>query len=611
MRQYAVGLLGCFLFLMAGEGSAQINAQLASPLASDYHYVTPDALLGPRGIAGAISLGVDYSHLPLLVSANGANPEAVISDLVTTNLALRLNWLKRFRLEATLPLNMDQSTGVFSRNGLGDGLVSFQTTFLDPEKHILGLALRPILVIPSGDPDQFFGEGSLSPGVQLVVQRQGRWLTATTALGALFVQPYPVPTVSGDRLIGSLALSAILSKKFRLGAEIYGNTELAAPFQDADKSPLEVLATARYELAPGISLKTGAGTGVSTGVGASRFRAFFQLAMSLPGDGTTFRFSFQDRDRDGLADNVDGCPTEPEDPDGFRDEDGCPDPDNDADGIADGDDQCPDVAEDRDGFLDRDGCPEADNDEDGIADGDDRCPNSPEDYDQILDQDGCPEDDADQDGFFDVEDECPLEKEDFDGYADLDGCPEMDNDGDGLADAEDACPDEGEDFNGVDDGDGCPDATPEETVCIRDDNGDCVDMQAELPINRRLTLSDPILFALDSADLSPTARKALDLMVPRLLEMAENIRLRIVGHCDDRGTDEYNDWLSIERASTVKTYLMARGVSANKLETDGFGRRQPLVPGFDEEARSRNRRVEMWVLKDDTPEQVQISRATF
>ncbi|NUO48325.1 MAG: OmpA family protein [Polyangiaceae bacterium] len=65
-----------------------------------------------------------------------------------------------------------------------------------------------------------------------------------------------------------------------------------------------------------------------------------------------------DRDGDGLSDAVDLCPDDPEDMDGFQDEDGCPDPDNDADGIADVTDKCPNVPEDKNRVEDDDGCPE-------------------------------------------------------------------------------------------------------------------------------------------------------------------------------------------------------------------------------------------------------------
>jgi OmpA-OmpF porin, OOP family len=114
-----------------------------------------------------------------------------------------------------------------------------------------------------------------------------------------------------------------------------------------------------------------------------------------------------DADGDGIPDDVDQCPYDPEDFDGFEDEDGCPDPDNDGDGICDpwvaalgqhalypqcrGIDQCPNEPEDYDLFQDEDGCPDPDNDGDGILDVDDDCPNEPEDFDGFEDEDGCPE----------------------------------------------------------------------------------------------------------------------------------------------------------------------------------------------------------------------------
>ena len=98
-----------------------------------------------------------------------------------------------------------------------------------------------------------------------------------------------------------------------------------------------------------------------------------------------------DRDGDGIPDDKDKCPDDPEDKDGFEDEDGCPDPDNDEDGILDVDDLCPNDPEDKDGFEDEDGCPDPDNDKDRILDVDDKCPNEPETYNGFQDEDGCPD----------------------------------------------------------------------------------------------------------------------------------------------------------------------------------------------------------------------------
>ena len=84
-----------------------------------------------------------------------------------------------------------------------------------------------------------------------------------------------------------------------------------------------------------------------------------------------------DTDGDGVPDSQDACMVEPEDKDGYLDDDGCPELDNDLDGIPDVTDKCPNEAEDPDGFEDEDGCPEPDNDKDTVLDVQDQCPNEP------------------------------------------------------------------------------------------------------------------------------------------------------------------------------------------------------------------------------------------
>ena len=113
-----------------------------------------------------------------------------------------------------------------------------------------------------------------------------------------------------------------------------------------------------------------------------------------------------DRDGDGIADEQDKCPDEPEDFDGFADEDGCPDPDNDRDGTLDQEDACPTTP----GPKSNRGCPGSaagDRDGDGVLDMYDKCPDHPEDHDGFQDADGCPDPDNDADGIVDVDDKCP------------------------------------------------------------------------------------------------------------------------------------------------------------------------------------------------------------
>ena len=88
------------------------------------------------------------------------------------------------------------------------------------------------------------------------------------------------------------------------------------------------------------------------------------------------------------------------------------------DGILDAKDKCPSDPEDKDGFEDENGCPDYDNDKDGVPDTLDNCMMEPETFNGYKDKDGCPDDalilrDSDQDGISDTLDDCPLQPETY------------------------------------------------------------------------------------------------------------------------------------------------------------------------------------------------------
>jgi len=165
-------------------------------------------------------------------------------------------------------------------------------------------------------------------------------------------------------------------------------------------APVEALVGATYR-ADAWSFGAALGHGLTDGIGAPALRGIVTMSYTVgvprpeplrprvaPSPGPDAR---ADRDRDGIPDARDRCPDQPEDKDGFEDDDGCPDLDNDGDGIPDARDRCPDEPEDRDGFEDSDGCPDLDNDRDGIPDARDKCPNEPETVNGKDDDDGCPD----------------------------------------------------------------------------------------------------------------------------------------------------------------------------------------------------------------------------
>ena len=102
-------------------------------------------------------------------------------------------------------------------------------------------------------------------------------------------------------------------------------------------------------------------------------------------------------------------------------------------------------------------------------------------------------------------------------------------------------------------------------------------------------VGDRVFFAFDKSDLSADARRTLERQAAWLRQWS-NQRLTVEGHCDERGTREYNLALGERRANAVKDYLVAQGVSASRLSTISYGKERPVVLGSNEAAWAQNRR---------------------
>jgi len=98
-------------------------------------------------------------------------------------------------------------------------------------------------------------------------------------------------------------------------------------------------------------------------------------------------------------------------------------------------------------------------------------------------------------------------------------------------------------------------------------------------------------FDFDKADIRPEDRTVLD-QKAAILGANPGLQIRIAGHCDERGSDEYNLALGSRRAAAVKTYLVNKGVEAGRLSTVSYGKERPLCSDHDETCWQQNRRDE-------------------
>ena len=127
----------------------------------------------------------------------------------------------------------------------------------------------------------------------------------------------------------------------------------------------------------------------------------------------------------------------------------------------------------------------------------------------------------------------------------------------------------------------------------RSDPGDEARRRDEADRMRRV-LEEMVFFDYDRSDLRDDAQTTLNAKVA-ILKAHPDLRLRIEGHADERGSVEYNLALSLRRANRVRDYLVDVGVASSRLDVAAFGEERPLEDGTGENAWARNRRAEFGV----------------
>ena len=107
----------------------------------------------------------------------------------------------------------------------------------------------------------------------------------------------------------------------------------------------------------------------------------------------------------------------------------------------------------------------------------------------------------------------------------------------------------------------------------------------------RTTLTATIYFDYDASDIRGDAKAALDAKLP-ILRANAGVSIRISGHADERGSDQYNDALGQSRAAATKRYLTDNGIDGARISIVSYGEQRPATTGADESAWARNRRAE-------------------
>jgi outer membrane protein OmpA-like peptidoglycan-associated protein len=536
----------------------------ASSLASGLGSLQGEApQLGEEGFAGGVLAA--FSEDPVIRRFDDGDRAPEVSALAPVHLHGGWTVDDLVRFDVLLPVYawVDAPLTAYQGAAVGDLRLQATVPVWESTDGAVALAVVPRLGLPTGTRSAAVAQGTHA---ELLASLGGRVADFGWVANAGATVAGNDPIDDSRRGLGS-SVDLIgggwwhTSEALRLGAELDVSAGLAGG-DDGTNNTGTAHVFAQNVLPSGLGLSVGAGTGLIAGIGTPEYRVF---------GGLTWVQVERDQDADGLVDAIDGCPTEPEDVDGFSDDDGCPDPDNDADGLLDAADRCPDQPEDDDGFDDDDGCPDADNDADGLLDGEDRCP------DEAGPQatGGCP--DRDGDSLVDSVDACP----DDPGPAELEGCP--DRDADQVPDFRDACPDEpkppDEDPARSD---GCP-----KTVFVTRDE---------------IVITERVEFETGKAVLRPVSSGILDQVVSLLQDNPFVTLIEVQGHTDNVGSSSYNQKLSEKRAASVVDYLERNGIDRARLEPRGYGETVPLFSNRTPEGRDNNRRVQFKIVEQARPE---------
>ncbi len=337
------------------------------------------------------------------------------------------------------------------------------------DQHVMLGAALPVS-FPTGNDEELRGTGGFTVTPQLLFAAHLGGLGLGFDVGYRWRSEHP-PLPYGDSIVLGPWVSYSVTDDVVLRAEMFAEKHVSTEVDGAD-FPIEVLGGLEYRIG-GLALYGGASLGVTDGIGDPDFRIIggVRYRKNAPD-----RQGYLDSDGDGVLDKDDGAPYEPEDKDGYRDEDGVPEPDNDGDGILDGDDECPELK----------------------------------------------------------------------GEADRKGCPAR--------------------------------------TYVKIEDG-------------QMIIIGKVQFETGSAKITPKSTALLDQIAQALDAHPQIKKMRIEGHTDSVGDDALNQRLSEERAASVKSALVDRGVDDDRLETRGAGETRPIAPNDSAGGRQKNRRVEFIILE--------------
>ena len=360
---FGLALLSMMLGTSGADAqSATLNQFRPAPIAQDGFAISTAEDQGHARFGAQLYLDWADDPHPALPAGR---PD--VSSQLTGTLLINVGLWDRLVLWAGLPVNFIMDGPVGDGFGLGDVSIGARVRIFGEADDIFQLGLQGRIFTPTADAasggQTLSGEQGIAGMPELLFQFNPGPARIAFNVGALIREDQGRPN---DMLTLGMGVHLdAIEDTLQILIEGFSNTDFENIFQ-SNWTDIELLGGLKYAHESGVSVGVGAGPGFLDGFGAPDYRVLGMVAFTEPGK----KKGPKDKDGDLILDADDKCPDEPEDIDGFEDEDGCPDPDNDGDGVNDDADKCPNEA----GPKENKGCPWPDQDGDGVPDRVDNCP---------------------------------------------------------------------------------------------------------------------------------------------------------------------------------------------------------------------------------------------
>lgn len=564
-----------------------LNGQVFRPsIDSERTLWTNDTLLAPD----AYSMGrfmLSYVNDPLIYIDGAGTRTELISDLLQLNLlGAHTRGDFRFGIDAPLYLrSAGDATG--GETGLGDITAGVRYTAVDRRTAPLGTALAFNATLPTSTVDAPLGISGLGWEIEGIVDKEIGNVLLAANLGHRGQNEVLLENVEwDDQFFSRVGVGYALSDDAGLSADFSSNLTYAGLGDGG--TPLELVGGGYRRVSENLMLRGGLGTGLNGALGSPKVRVLFALAFEPPRE-------IPDTDLDGLLDNVDSCPEQPEDMDGVRDGDGCPEPT-----------VVTVVAKSSDGTT-LTGATWTLGDESGTSGGQGEMFGG--EYDLSVTAEGyavissawkIP--DAETHEIEVTLDPLVVMGSLLVKAIDQDGNPvpakwQARMTGQRGIDTETPLEVAAGEYDLIVTADGFLPARTS-AVVVKETVAEVVvtlEPAKATVVGERIDIKESVYFETSKDVIKSASHKLLNDVAEILIAHEELTNVRIEGHTDSRGSATYNKDLSQRRAESVRRYLIERGVAAERLEAIGYGEEKPLVSGNNESAWSQNRRVDFFV----------------